>query len=411
MGEGIRYCQNCGSPLNANTRFCGQCGAPVNVNDLGASVPQPPPPPSQPPTPPPPPYRPANPPQVQPRQAPPPMPPRIPPVEGKKKQSPWVIILFVGLILLAGCCLLSIAGVYFGKQIFSQAMSTAGITSEFIGTGIPESIISPTFAVQDTPVQTPGTTLPTLESTPATAFSPIQTAQPTLIPSPNVLEFSYENVTFLLDPSVAEDILGETVPEEKPQGSDSFPGSVYPEHTMLSFSNYADDNTFLDPQIFIYPALKYEEYDTQAGETISQLRDILKSRNFSGYESLPYLPIYNAAQMLHSNVKIVKFKNGSGIRYLTMYGQDFGKVNNEMLVYTFQGLTTDNAYYVAAVLPVNHPDLPETGELTPEEYSKYSDDFSAYTKEAVAELERKPDSSFTPSLEQLDALIRSLQIR
>lgn len=44
--------------------------------------------------------------------------------------------------------------------------------------------------------------------------------------------------------------------------------------------------------------------------------------------------------------------DGGGIRYLTQFGQAAGLITNPELFYTFQGLTDDGAYYVAAVFPV-----------------------------------------------------------
>ena len=78
--------------------------------------------------------------------------------------------------------------------------------------------------------------------------------------------------------------------------------------------------------------------------------------------------------------------------------------------YTFQGLTGDGKYYLAAVLPVSHPELPSTSFLTAEETEKLGD-FQVYLIEASAWLEGQPVESFSPTLSTLDALVQSIAVR
>ena len=68
---------------------------------------------------------------------------------------------------------------------------------------------------------------------------------------------------------------------------------------------------------------------------------------------MPFLPLFNAAQVMHTHLQYLDFKNGQGLRYLTEFDQGIIPINNYELIYTYQGLTGDGKYYVAAVLPVN----------------------------------------------------------
>ena len=61
---------------------------------------------------------------------------------------------------------------------------------------------------------------------------------------------------------------------------------------------------------------------------------------------------------MHVQVQYLDFKSGTGVRFLTQFNNGMAPVNNHDLIYTFQGLTSDGKYYIAAVLPVTHPDLP-----------------------------------------------------
>jgi hypothetical protein len=124
---------------------------------------------------------------------------------------------------------------------------------------------------------------------------------------------------------------------------------------------------------------------------------------------MPFLPPFNAAQVMHAQISYLDFENGQGVRYLTQFDQAPLPINSFELIYTFQGLTDDGQTYVAAVLPVTHPDLPATPLVNEQQIAELSD-FAAYLAQTVAWLEQQPGDSFTPNLAQLDALIQSLEV-
>ena len=110
---------------------------------------------------------------------------------------------------------------------------------------------------------------------------------------------------------------------------------------------------------------------------------------------------------------------GQGVRFLTEYAQYFASANNHDLFYHFQGLTSDGEYYVIAVLPISNPTMAETsdpGAALPVggvPYLFYSDpntDVQLYYKSVTEILNVTPSNDFTPTLDQLDALIQSMQI-
>ena len=86
-------------------------------------------------------------------------------------------------------------------------------------------------------------------------------------------------------------------------------------------------------------------------------------------------------------------------------------INNYELIYTYQGLTSDGKYYVAAVLPVNHPSLPVDGTVTGHEPPEFTSDFPAYLAGVVKALNPQASYTFTPDLTQLDAMLGSLEIK
>jgi carboxymethylenebutenolidase len=81
-------------------------------------------------------------------------------------------------------------------------------------------------------------------------------------------------------------------------------------------------------------------------------------------------------------------------------------INNRELLYTFQGLTDDGLFYIAAVMPISHPTLPASAEgLSPADRAAMQADFPKYLKTLIGSLGAQPGASFKPGLGDLDALV------
>ena len=134
-------------------------------------------------------------------------------------------------------------------------------------------------------------------------------------------------------------------------------------------------------------------------------------------ENLPFLPVFNAGQVFHSNEQVIKFQNGTGVRFLTQYAQAPYPVNNESLFYTFQGLTSDGAYYVSAILPINaaflsadgNPETPLPADGVPFDWNNF-ENVPQHFDLVKQKLNATDPNAFTPSLSNLDALIQSITI-
>ena len=192
--------------------------------------------------------------------------------------------------------------------------------------------------------------------------------------------------------------------------SDTAPAwEVLPEHTRVTLQGYPVSSHLMQPQIFIYPVEDLIKVNEGTGKIAALLNDLLKSPREAA--SMPFLPLFNAAQVMHAHVQYLDFKTGQGLRYLTMFSQGLVPVNNNELIYTYQGLTSDRRYYVAAVLPVAHPSLPADGNISGKEPPEFTSDFSAYLANTAASLNTQPAESFTPNLTLLDAMMSSIEIR
>jgi hypothetical protein len=206
---------------------------------------------------------------------------------------------------------------------------------------------------------------------------------------------------------VAQDMIVETI-AAVPANPEGPWWEALPEHQVATLQGYLVAEHLHKPQIFVYPVAELAQFNEVGGQIATELAALLQTQQIG--DRLPYMPLYNASQVLHVQVQFLSFKNGSGVRYLTQFDQGVMPINNFELVYTFQGLTSDGKYYIAAVLPVTHPALPADDQVTPEQMEELSD-FPAYHTKIVEWLNSQPADSFTPSLSTLDALVQSIEIK
>ena len=219
-------------------------------------------------------------------------------------------------------------------------------------------------------------------------------------------DICFEDVCFSYDDSIACNINGEVVP-----ASDGEMWDNYPEYLSFTFDCYPLENTFHEPEIRIYPVAEYQVRVDFMESIVTDLNAVLDSRPPEP-ENVPFLPLWNAGSLFRNKFVYVDFKNGSGIRFLTQFGQAAWPINNQDMFYTFQGLTEGNAYYVTAVLPVANPILPEDGEsaIPGGDQIAFSENFETYIDDIKNQIDGQSPENFTPNLLLLDEMIRSLRV-
>jgi len=238
---------------------------------------------------------------------------------------------------------------------------------------------------------------PTITPLPATDNPP-----PPDTPLPDV---TFEGITFSYDQSLASGVSTEIAPS-----AEFISGDVIPAHFLFTFEGYILPGTFHEPHIYIYPVGALESGGPTLAGTVADLRQFLADRPTQP-ATIPFLPLFNAAQLLRTQIVYLDFQNGAGVRFLTQYAQAFIPINNNELFYTFQGLTGDDAYYIAAVLPVSHPSLPaDESEIPGGDFDAFADNFDAYIADTAQQLGAQDGSTFTPGLPSLDVMIRSLAV-
>ena len=272
------------------------------------------------------------------------------------------------------------------------------LLTAFLAGSLMLSSCSPTVTATTQPNPT-ATSMPTASPEPSATTAPSATAIPTLDGS----------LHLTLDTgNIATGFQTETV-AAVPASDNSPYWEVLPEYTWVTLQGYPISNHILKPQIFIYPVEELGKVNEGAGKIVASLQTLLQSPK--DIQNMPFLPLFNASQVMHAQVKYEDFKNGNGVRYLTQFDQAPLPINNNELIYTYQGLTSDGKYYVAAVLPVNHPSLPADGNITENEPPEFTNDFPAYLANVVNALNPQTANTFTPDLTQLDAMMSSMEIK
>lgn len=159
------------------------------------------------------------------------------------------------------------------------------------------------------------------------------------------------------------------------------------------------DVLYGERQIIVYPLSEYRKLFTKKDQLkefdkrVNNLKLALKAGK-TDRDEIAILPSIDACQLFRAQVRFLQFKNGSGVRFVSRYATDVSPTTGRNIFYTFQGLTSDQKYWISVFYPVR------TAQLTPSS----DDKVSRRLLDAV-----KP-SKFKPDLDVLDALVRSLKI-
>ena len=240
---------------------------------------------------------------------------------------------------------------------------------------------------------------------------------PAAPPPATPLQVFGETVQFQVDPSLAYDVRYEVVPAVTDEQASGFTFSVLPEHKLFTFVDpYIDPadlyrqtvNTYPEPRLFVFPVAEVVAMNELAADQITELQSWLQEQPAEVQGALPFLPPPNGQQAFHVQVEYLTFSGGEGVRYLTTYNQEPRQINNAELFYTYQGLTNDGAYYIAAQFPVAAPNLPAASDIA--DMDAFMATYEQYLADTVVALDQLDSSQFTPDLALLDNVIRSIQV-
>ncbi|MBW4438360.1 MAG: SH3 domain-containing protein [Pleurocapsa minor GSE-CHR-MK-17-07R] len=200
-----------------------------------------------------------------------------------------------------------------------------------------------------------------------------------------------------------------------PEGMSSMFGSE-PERTSVTIAGYpVRDMPYQQPQVFFMPTSTFAAGSNYANQ-LARVQDFVNQSPalVSGLPlmgevtEIPFLPVYNAAQVMIVQPEYISFAGGRGVRFLTYYSQAFSVGTNGSVFYAFVGLTDDGSHVVSATFPISTAVLPDTFDYSA--INPNSPDAGAILVDQVSLLAAEPAQAFTPSLDTLDALIASIRV-
>ncbi len=262
------------------------------------------------------------------------------------------------------------------------------------------------------------TPVPPTKAPAATAAAPAtavpHTAAPTTAPTGEA--FTFNGVKVTIPAAVASGADGKIMPAAQEQGAPEL--AIRPAYVEIKLAGYAAQSQQHQGMIQVFPVADYGKISQVAGERVQAMQALLTQKPAAPGEEIPMLPVYNEAQVLRPQVKYLSFGNGAGVRFVTLLSQGLMPVTNQEVFYTYQGLTTDGAYWVSAILPVSAALLPADAGAAGNPpaggvgFPANPDgaQVKAYYQAVTDKLNATPAGQFTPSLEALDAMMQSLRI-
>jgi hypothetical protein len=176
-----------------------------------------------------------------------------------------------------------------------------------------------------------------------------------------------------------------------------------PAHDVIIFDGKKTkygDNSFNEPHMLVYSVAEFralfpKSTQPEFNEIIDNLKKITAAKSVKSVATMPILPGSDGHEILHAQEKLCNFKQGSGVSFISVYGNGDPPVNATDFFYTYQGLTTDGKYYVSFFWPIKATGLPKNLPLNK-------------SKAYVRKLAR---AKFSPSLDVLDGVVSSISIQ
>lgn len=179
-----------------------------------------------------------------------------------------------------------------------------------------------------------------------------------------------------------------------------------------------------DPVIYIIPAAAYavqwlDNNNPAVANTLVAIDEVGYQLPMpaptAGYPVLPVEQVGTAYNDLAVQVGRIpataESATKNGYRFVGRWNQDANPVTNIGLKYVYQGYTNDAKTLVSAWYPVRTDALPdEVSQVSEEEMAAFEADPGAYIAAKAEELNALSAADFEPNLEELDAMMASLQI-
>lgn len=175
----------------------------------------------------------------------------------------------------------------------------------------------------------------------------------------------------------------------------------YPQHAQILFTGYTSDT--LPMMLSGIRVFRVDEINALEAGVIESL-DAVREEQADHLSDFPRFA--GAGTLIDAQLAPLSFQNGEGYRYLFTKAFDAAPVSSTALTYMFQGVTSDEKYFVSFIMTVQAPFLAEYINqplATVEE-------FEAYYQIVNERVNTSNPDAFEPALTALDELVASIVV-
>lgn len=176
---------------------------------------------------------------------------------------------------------------------------------------------------------------------------------------------------------------------------------LYPQHAQILFTGYTSDT--LPMMLSGIRVFRVDEINALEAGVIESL-DAVREEQADHLSDFPRFA--GAGTLIDAQLAPLSFQNGEGYRYLFTKAFDAAPVSSTALTYMFQGVTSDEKYFVSFIMTVQAPFLAEYINqplATVEE-------FEAYYQIVNERVNTSNPDAFEPALTALDELVASIVV-
>lgn len=175
----------------------------------------------------------------------------------------------------------------------------------------------------------------------------------------------------------------------------------YPQNARIFFTAYpGGSDEFTANGIRVFRAEEINALETGALESLYAVLD----GQTDHHSDFPRMA--GAGSLIDARLSPLAFQNGTGYRYLFTKSFSADPLTSTTLTYMYQGVTSDEKYFISFIMTVDAPFLAEFigQQLTS------AQDFETYYQKVNSRVESAAGEEFSPSIDALDELISSIII-
>lgn len=175
----------------------------------------------------------------------------------------------------------------------------------------------------------------------------------------------------------------------------------YPQNARIFFTAYpGGSDEFTANGIRVFHAEEINVLETGALESLYAVLD----GQTDHHSDFPRMA--GAGSLIDARLSPLAFQNGTGYRYLFTKSFSADPLTSTTLTYMYQGVTSDEKYFISFIMTVDAPFLAEFigQQLTS------AQDFETYYQKVNSRVESAAGEEFSPSIDALDELISSIII-